>query len=186
MSEPNKLCGAGGQHSITGPRRERLRLDEEWAVAALIGRSAPMSIMAAAFGAEVSSWTVTRQKLQRTAGAAGLAAAEAYDRGASATIGATYGAYAAEMSGASGAAGRSGCLLVDRCRRKEPSNSASIVTLGGVKAGRTAMTDPYSGSRSRRIRAATTVASQQTGCRWAIPTAGCQHYRLVYTVAVWQ
>ncbi len=67
----------------------------------LVGLSAPILLMAVALGVEVSSWTVTKQKLQRTADMAALAAAEAYFRGASVQTATIYGSYVAEMNGTS-------------------------------------------------------------------------------------
>jgi Flp pilus assembly protein TadG len=107
MTQFDNLFAVDGDISVTCVYRARPALGRHGAVAMLVGLSAPMLLMAISLGVEVASWTVTKQKLQRTADAAALAAAEAYYRGASAQTAATYGAYVAEMNDASGGITRS-------------------------------------------------------------------------------
>jgi uncharacterized membrane protein len=75
-------------------------------VAMLVGLSAPALVMALALGIELASWTVTKQKLQRTADAAAIAAALTNARGSSLQAAATEAAYVAEINGALGATSR--------------------------------------------------------------------------------
>ena len=84
-------------------RPKRQLLGNRAVVAVLVGLSAPVLVMALALGIELSSWTVTKLKLQRTADAAALAASLAYNRGSTAQAAANYGAYVAEINGALGA-----------------------------------------------------------------------------------
>jgi Flp pilus assembly protein TadG len=140
MTQPDNLFAKDGEIPVTWARRIRPELGRRGAVAILVGLSAPMLLMAVALGVEVSSWTVTQQKLQRTADAAALAAAEAYYRGASAQTAATYGAYVAELNKASGAATRSwlGSTLSDGNitvqKTTGPVNSSDTAFLATIKA----------------------------------------------------
>ena len=72
----------------------------------LVAFGAPVLITALAIGIEVSSWTVTQQRLQRTADMAAIAAAQAYTNNPSAQVAANTGAYVAEINGAVGSASR--------------------------------------------------------------------------------
>lgn len=72
-----------------------------------------MLVMALAIGIDASNWTVTKQRLQRTADAAALAAVEAYLVNPNAQTAATYGAYVAELNGASGTATRTWTALTN-------------------------------------------------------------------------
>jgi Flp pilus assembly protein TadG len=88
-------------------------------VAVLVGLAAPALTVTVALGVEVSSWTVMKQGLQRTADAAALAAAESFTRDprsastVTATVAAaektaeTYGAFVAELNNAPGSVTRS-------------------------------------------------------------------------------
>jgi Flp pilus assembly protein TadG len=84
----------------------RPALGRRGTVAMLVGLSAPVLLITLALGIEVSGWTATKQRLQRTADAAALAAVEANAAGANTQTAATYGAYVAELNGAAGSATR--------------------------------------------------------------------------------
>ncbi|HBK06075.1 MAG TPA: hypothetical protein DDZ81_09440 [Acetobacteraceae bacterium] len=81
----------------------RRGLGERATVAILVGITAPVLAMSIALGIEVSGWTVMKQRLQRAADSAAIAAAESYMTGASAQTAATYGAYLAELNKVTGA-----------------------------------------------------------------------------------
>jgi Flp pilus assembly protein TadG len=89
--------------------RSKLRngLGQRATVAILVGMTAPVLAMSIALGIEVSGWSVMKQRLQRAADTAAIAAAESYMTGASAQTAATYGAYLAELNNVAGASTRS-------------------------------------------------------------------------------
>src|SRR3978361_2398267 len=90
----------GGIHLL------RPALGQRATVAIIVGVCAPMLTIAMALGIEVTNWSVTKQRLQRTADAAALAAVESYLVNGNAQTSATYGAYVAELNGAAGSATR--------------------------------------------------------------------------------
>lgn len=92
----------GGAFGMPQVLRSRRSLGRYASVAMLVGLSAPKLTLAIALGIEITDWTVTQQKLQRTADAAALAAAEAFSASANLQTAAMYGGYVAEINKASG------------------------------------------------------------------------------------
>jgi Flp pilus assembly protein TadG len=143
----------------------------------LVGLSAPMLLMAISLGVEVASWTVTKQKLQRTADAAALAAAEAYYRGASAQTAATYGAYVAEMNNASGGISRSwvGSTLSDGNitvqKTTGPVSSSDTAFLATIKTKVPLLFSAYvlpSGSTTETITATATAEIESASAPYCV------------------
>lgn len=106
MGQPNNLS-CGRTESAVQLYRRTFDFGRRGTVAILIGLTAPMLTMAIALGIEISGWTVTKQRLQRTADVAAIAAAQSYMRGATAKVAATNGAHLAEINGAKGLSGTS-------------------------------------------------------------------------------
>ena len=97
---------AAGREVISGAmarlRRWRLAVDRRGSVALWMGLTTPTLIMAMAAGIEVSDWAAVKVELQRTADAAALAGAAAYNQTATTHSAATAAAYVAQINGAAG------------------------------------------------------------------------------------
>jgi Flp pilus assembly protein TadG len=166
MTHSGNFLVADGETSVARARRFRLGLGRRGAVAMLVGLSAPMLLMAISLGVEVASWTVTQQKLQRTADATALSAVEAYYRGASAQTAATYGAYVAEMNNASAGTSRSwvGSTLTDGNITVQKTNgvvnSSDTAFVATIKANVPLLFSQYvlgSGTTTRTLTATSTA-----------------------------
>jgi Flp pilus assembly protein TadG len=97
---------AGGREMINRAmirvRRGRLAADRSGSVALWMGLTTPALIMAMAAGIEVGDWAAVKVELQRTADAAALAGAAAYNQTATTHSAATAAAYVAQINGAAG------------------------------------------------------------------------------------
>jgi Flp pilus assembly protein TadG len=172
MTHSGNFLVADGETSVARARRFRLGLGRRGAVAMLVGLSAPMLLMAISLGVEVASWTVTQQKLQRTADATALSAVEAYYRGASAQTAATYGAYVAEMNNASAGTSRSwvGSTLTDGNITVQKTNgvvnSSDTAFVATIKANVPLLFSKYvlgSGTTTRTLTATSTAEIEGGG-----------------------